>query len=166
MKEFQNFFLISLVGLIAAALISALPSTASGQAQFILGWDANVEADLDGYEIYFREGFPGSTHQFLAEVFVDELGDPDNPMVTITDLYGGLVTDLITPVVRMDEMADNSTYHFSLTAFDTQGNTSDLSEELCVAVRETSVVACRSANSGGGGSAGGCFIAVSSFVFR
>ncbi len=134
-----------------------------------LDGDANDEADLDGYEIYFREGVPGSTHKFLAEVFVDELGDPDNPMVTITDLYGGLVTYLITPVVRMDEMADNSTYHFALTAFDTQGNTSDLSEELCVEVRETSIVACRSANSGsesGGGSAGGCFIAASSFVFR
>jgi len=33
-------------------------------------------------------------------------------------------------VVRMAELANNSTYHLALTAFDTQGKTSDFSEEL------------------------------------
>jgi hypothetical protein len=67
-------------------LVSTLDSTASGLAEFILGWDANAEADLDGYEIYFRNGVPGSTYEFLTAVYVDELEDPDNPVVTITDL--------------------------------------------------------------------------------
>jgi hypothetical protein len=121
----------------------------------------------------------------LAAVYVDELEDPDNPTVAITDLYNGLLTDLITPVVRMTELANNSTYRFVLTAFDTQGKTSDFSEELCVEVIGTSVVECRSGASGsdgsaendadsdsvsengaGSGSGGGCFIAASSFVFR
>jgi hypothetical protein len=67
-------------------LVSTLDSTASGLAEFILGWDANAEADLDGYEIYYRKGDPGSTYEFLTAVYVDELEDPDNPVVTITDL--------------------------------------------------------------------------------
>jgi hypothetical protein len=98
-------------------------------------------------------------------------------VVTITDVYNGLLSDIITPVVRMAELANNSTYHFALTAFDTQGKISDFSEELCVEVIGTSVVECRSAESGfesggsaengtGSGSGGGCFIAASSFVFR
>jgi len=191
-KRISYFLLNFLVCLIAAGFVFTLDSTASGPAEFILGWDANNEADLDGYEIYYRKGVPGSTYEFLTAVYVDELEDPDNPVVTITDLYNGLLTDLITPVVRMAELANNSTYHFALTAFDTQGKTSDFSEELCVAVIGTSVVECRYADSGsdgsaeddadsgsdgsdsessvandaGSGSGGGCFIAASSFVFR
>ena len=181
--------------LIAIGLVASLPSTASGPAEFILGWDANDEADLDGYEIYVRKGTAGDTYTFLAEVLVDELEDPDRPKVTITDLYNGLLTDLITPVVRMAELTNDSTYHFALTAFDTQGKTSDFSEELCVEVIGTAVVECGSVdssedsssgdtssdngdsgdssggdvfagNSASGGGGGGCFIAVSSFEFR
>ena len=146
LKDLLYLLLICPVCLVAVALVSALASTASGPAEFILGWDANDEADLDGYEIYYRKGVPGATYKFLAEVYVDELEDPDNPMVTITDLDNGLLTDLITPVVRMTELADNSTYHFALTAFDTQGKTSDFSEELCVEVIGTKVVECGSAD--------------------
>ena len=184
-RKIPNFLLIFLVYLSAAGLISTLDSIASGAAEFMLGWDANEETDLDGYEIYFRKGVPGSPYNFLAEVYVDELEDPDNPVVTITDGYNGLLTDIITPVVRMAELANNTTYHLALTAFDTQGKTSDFSEELCVEVIGTSVVECGSTDSGsddsaetdagsessvendaGSGSSGGCFIAASSFGFR
>ena len=192
LKHFPYFFLIFTVYLVAAALVSAPPSTASGPAEFILGWDANDDRDLDGYEIYYRKEGPESTYINLAEVYVDALEDPDHPMVSITDSDNGLLTDLITPVVKMVELAINSTYHFALTAFDTQGKKSDFSEELCVKVIGTSVVECRSADSdgdndgsaennadGGGGvesdgfaeigagsgSGGGCFIAASSFLF-
>jgi hypothetical protein len=184
-KKFPFFLLIFPVCLIAAGLVAALPATASGQAEFILGWDANDEADLDGYEIYFREGVSDSTYRFLAEVYVDELEDPDNPMVTIADLDNDLLTERIKPVVGMTELTNSSTYHFALTAFDTQGKTSDFSEELCVEVVGSSVVECRSADTGsetggggdvdnsaengagsGSGGGGGCFIAASSFGFR
>ncbi len=129
--------------------MTASPSTtASGPAEFILGWDANDEADLDGYEIYVRKGTADASYMFLSDVYVNELEDPDNPRVTITDLYNGILTDMITPVVRMAELSNNSTYYFALTAFDTQGKTSDFSEELCVEVIGTSVVECRSADGG------------------
>ena len=174
-RKIPNFLLIFLVCLSAAGLVSALDAALSGPAEFMLGWDANSEADLDGYEIYVRKGIPGSSYKFLAAVYVDELEDPDNPVVTITDVYNGLLTDIITPVVRTAELANNSTYHFALTAFDTQGKTSDFSEELCVEVIGTSIVECRSADGGGSdisventdsGGSGGCFIAASSFGFR
>ena len=152
-RKIPNFLLIFLVYLSAAGLISTLDSIASGAAEFMLGWDANEETDLDGYEIYFRKGVPGSPYNFLAEVYVDELEDPDNPVVTITDGYNGLLTDIITPVVRMAELANITTYHFALTAFDTQGKTSDFSEELCVEVIGTSVVECGSTDSGSDDSA-------------
>jgi len=144
-KKIPYFLLVCLS---AAGLFSGLDAALSGPAEFLLGWDANKEADLDGYEIYFRKGDPGSTYDFLAEVYVDELEDPDNPMVTMTDVSNGLFSDIITPVVRMAELANNSTYHFALTAFDTQGKTSDFSEELCVEVIGSSVVECRSADVG------------------
>ncbi|MGD9287259.1 MAG: hypothetical protein PVG74_06580 [Desulfobacterales bacterium] len=140
--------LIYLVCLIALGLTASPSTTASGPAEFILGWDANAEADLDGYEIYVRKGIADASYLFLSEVYVDELEDPDNPRVTITDLYNGLLTDMITPVVRIAELSNNSTYHFALTAFDTQGNISDFSEELCVEVIGTSVAECRSADDG------------------
>jgi hypothetical protein len=152
-RKIPNFLLIFLVYLSAAGLISTLDSIASGAAEFMLGWDANEETDLDGYEIYFRKGVPGSPYNFLAEVYVDELEDPDNPVVTITDVYNGLLTDIITPVVRTAELANNTTYHFALTAFNTQGQTSDFSEELCVEVIGTSVVECGSTDSGSDDSA-------------
>jgi hypothetical protein len=154
-KEFPYFCLIILVCLIGGGVISSLPSAASGPAEFVLGWDANEEADLDGYEIYYRKGEPGSEYIFLAEVYINELEDPDHPVVTITDLYNGLLTDLITPVVRTAELAHNSTYHFALTAFDTQGKTSEFSEELCVEVIGTTVFECgsvKSDNTSGGDS--------------
>ena len=188
-RKIPNFLLIFLVYLSAAGLISTLDSIASGAAEFMLGWDANEETDLDGYEIYFRKGVPGSPYNFLAEVYVDELEDPDNPMVTITDLFNDLLADLIKPVVKIPELENNSTYHFALTAFNTQRKTSDFSEELCVEVIGSSVVECRSAisdadsgaddpgDSGSGdadsvsidadsGSGGGCFITAASFGFR
>lgn len=141
------------VCLIAASLFSTLPCGATGPAEFTLGWDANQEPDLAGYEVYYRKGVPGSKYKFLAEVYVDELEDPDNPMVTITDLYNGILTDTISPVVRAAELANNSTYHFALTALNTHGKTSDFSEELCVEVIGSSVVECLSAE--GGGESGG-----------
>ncbi len=142
-KEFPYFVLICLI---ASGLISTLPSAPAISAEIILAWDANAEADLAGYGIYFRKGVPGSSYEFLAEVYVDELNDPDNPMVIITDFPDDLLTDLNLPVVNMAELAINSAYHFSLTAFDTQGLTSDFSEELCLEVMESSVVNCRSAD--------------------
>lgn len=77
------------------------------------------------------------------------------------------IQNKIDKVVRVAELTNNSAYHLALTAFDTQGKTSQFSEELCVKVIGSSVVECGSANSAGDtGGDGGCFIATSSFECR
>ena len=147
-KDFPYYLIIIPVCLVAAALVYTLPSAASGPVKFKLGWNANEEADLDGYEIYYRKEASDSTYEFLAEIYVDEFEDPDNPLVSITDLHDDLINDLITPVVRMAVLTNNSHYYFALKAFNTQGKTSDFSEELCVEVIGATAVECGSAESG------------------
>jgi hypothetical protein len=152
---------------------------ASETVEFGLTWDANTERDLDGYEIYFKKGGSGAAYQFLAEVYVDELEDPDNPRAIITNLYNGVGHDPET-TIRMGELADTGTYYFGLTAFDTYGNISEFSEEICVKVKGQSVSKCRSIDSqnnddDAGGSRLenlvdlgnlGCFISTANYLIR
>jgi hypothetical protein len=131
------------------------PTLAVEPIEFKLAWDANQEEDLDGYEIYFREGYPGSDFKLIGDIYVDELADPDNPMVTITDLYNGVLADPAAPVFTLNVLEDNSKFYFALKAFDQQGNVSDYSRELCVDVSGSSVYACKANDSVGGGGGGG-----------
>jgi uncharacterized membrane protein YgcG len=151
---FRQIFLSYLVLIFSTF---AGPAAASQPIKFILGWDANSEEDLGGYEIYFRTLY--SDYEFLDDVHVDELEDPYNPMVTITDLYSGELPDSSIPVVNMPALAmvEGATYYFSLTAFDLQGDTSDFSDELCLEVTGSSVAECKSPDSSddSGGGVGG-----------
>jgi hypothetical protein len=172
---------IFLVCLVAGHLVSATPIAAYEPIEFGLKWDANTETDLDGYEIYFRDGNTGSSYRLVGEVYVDELEDPDNPRAIITNLYNGVVNDPET-TIKMSRLADNGIYYFALTAFDTSGNISEFSEEICVEVKETSVNACYAAaledntdgddDDGGGSSLEdlvdvgnlGCFISAADYI--
>ena len=141
-------------------LLFILPASAAAQIEFKLAWDPNAEDDIDGYDIYIRDGYTGSAYKIIGDVYVDELADPDNPMVVITDLYNGLVVDPDLVVFKIPEMEDGSKYYFALTAFDQEGNVSDFSRELCLEVSGSSVLECQANNSGAGGGGGGsCFIA-------
>jgi hypothetical protein len=152
---------------------------AFGSVDFTLAWDANTEEDLDGYEVYIRT--PNSDYELIGDVYVDELADPDNPMVTVTNLYNGAPADSAIPAVNVSGlvMEDGETYYLALTAFDTQGNSSDFSDEICLEVTGSSVAACNvvynspsssapdsvdqssvssSVDQSSGGGGGGCFI--------
>jgi hypothetical protein len=172
MKNKLYFRIITLtLFLLFLAAFSNL-GNAFGSVEFTLAWDANTEADIDGYDIYIRT--PNSDYELIGDVYVDELADPDNPMVTITNLYNGVPADSAIPAVNVTGlvMEDGETYYLALTAFDTQGNSSDFSDEICLEVTGSSVAACdvayNSASSsgsnsldqsrGGGGGGGGCFI--------
>jgi hypothetical protein len=131
---------------IALNLISLFIFPACAAAgEVTIAWDPNSEDDLEGYAVYKKES-SSSAFNFIDTLPIDEIEDPSNPMVTIT------------------ELEDDSKYYFSVTAFDIEGNESDYSNELCVQLAGLSVTECRSAdggdsggaNSGGGG--GGCFI--------
>jgi hypothetical protein len=154
------------------------PAMAAEHIEFKLGWDANLENDLDGYEIYFRNEYD-SDYRWIGEVYVDELIKPSEPMVTITDLYNGVLADQITPAFKVAQFDDSSIYYFALKAFDKDGNISDFSEELCVEVSGSSALECHTAENdgyqtaadtssggGGGGGGGGCLITTVAYEFH
>jgi len=142
------------LGILIVALC-LLPSF-SNAADVTIAWDPNMDPDLEGYAVYYLKDYSSgpTTYTFLDTVPVDELADPDNPMITLTDLEDGQ-------------------YYFVLTAYDTEGNESDFSDELCVSVSGDSISQCYSVSGyvgtagaaavGGGSSGGGgssaCFIA-------
>ena len=70
----------------------------------------------------------------------------------------------------MAALENGTVFNFALTAFDTQGNISDFSKEICLEVIESTVSECRSSYSGdsssdgGGGGGGGCFINTASYA--
>ena len=50
-----------------------MPVAASENIEFKHAWDANFEEDIDGYEIYLREGVSSSSYSMIGDVLVDEL---------------------------------------------------------------------------------------------
>jgi hypothetical protein len=115
-----------------------------------LGWDANPEPDLEGYVIYRNIETPGPPYKYADELPEDELKNPLNPQVTITGLN------------------EHTQYYIAVTAYDTQGNESYFSDQLCVEIVDSLIESCgiilstpssSSESSGsGGGSRGACFI--------
>ena len=78
LKPLWGFLFIYIIYLTGVWLILAVPAAASETIEFKLAWDANIEEDLDGYEIYFNEGASGSSYKMIGDVFVDELDDPES----------------------------------------------------------------------------------------
>jgi hypothetical protein len=125
----------------------ALLTSAGSAATLTLAWDPNTEPHLEGYVIYRNTGSPGPPYEYSEPLPEDELDDPLNPHVTITGLNEGIK------------------YYFATSAYGTEGNKSDFSNEVCVQVSEGSVGICSDSvisgsgsNSGSGGGSGACFI--------
>ena len=110
-----------------------LTSAGISSADVTIGWDPNTEADLQGYGVYVSKGSPGPPFDHLGDVFRDELPDPDNPSVTLTEIDA------------------DGTYYFAATAFDNQGNESKYSKQLCVQKAGSTFSLCESNGGGGGG---------------
>lgn len=137
---YNQLCLLLLTILISTTLFFSLV-TASVAADVVLAWDPNTEFDLAGYIIYGSEGSQGPPYEYIDTYPVEDI-DLDNPRCMIT------------------ELDDDIAYYFVVTAFDTQGNESGFSEEVCVENGE----ACTSsiiAGSSGGGGGGGCFVSAS-----
>lgn len=91
----------------ALMLLALLMSTMSASAQFVtvtLAWDANQEADLAGYKLYYAE-----------------YGDaPSVVNVRVSS----------QPSVTLDSLSPNTAYTFYVTAYNTAGLESDPSETI------------------------------------
>lgn len=81
-----------------------------------LSWDPNTQTDLAGYKIYYGTS---SGDYNATPIDVGLTSTPDNPHYAVADL--GLSRD-----VR---------YYFVVTAYDTEGNESDYSNEVYTLVQ-------------------------------
>jgi len=77
-----------------------------------LRWDANIETDLAGYNLYYKVGTPDSPYNNTENILLNILNDVNNPEFTITDLD------------------DTYIYFLVLTAYDLEGNESGYSNEV------------------------------------
>jgi len=115
-----------------------------------LGWDANPEPDLEGYIIYRNQGSPGPPYQFSSTLPEDDLSNP------------------LVPVITMTGLKENTEYFVAVTAYDSEGNESYFSDQVCVEIAGSFIKNCTeniSANSSSsqsgvsdGSGSGGCFI--------
>jgi hypothetical protein len=140
--------------------LSLAPCAADAIAASVtLGWDSNTEPDLEGYVIYRNAGSPGPPYDYSDTLPEDELADPLHPKATLTGLQEG------------------KEYYIALTAYNTNGDESSFSNDVCVEVVNGAVEACSesytsaassassssgsdggSSGSGGGGGSASCFI--------
>ena len=135
-KIFRNF--LSYPILVATILFFiCMVSTAFGSREVTISWDSNTEEDIEGYAVYLQEEALGPPFELLVALPVDEMMDPETPIVTLTELEPG------------------SQYYIAVTAYDSQGNESAFSDELCIQVLESSILQCASASGGNGGGDGG-----------
>ena len=128
-------------------------------AKVTLAWDSNPEPDLDGYVVYRNTGSPGPPYAYSDDVPEEDLVDPLHPEATLTGLQEG------------------EEYYIALTAYNTEGDESTFSNDVCVEVVNGIAVACSESTSplastsssiGGGSSGGGsnvgCFISTASQI--
>ena len=129
------------------ALLFLLIGASAYAADITLAWDPNSEPNLDGYTVYYSKDTQGPPYDYIGDLPLSDLPDPNNPYVTLTDLE------------------ERTNYYFALTAYDINGNESSFSSSLCIFI-DGVVQECAPASeisgaavSGGGSSSGGsCFI--------
>ena len=122
--------LSSLLNSTLLAFLGVIICTAiSYAAQVTLEWDANSEPNISGYNVYYGN----SSRDYDVTVGVWN--------------WTSVTIDLI----------DNETYYFAVTAYNTDGDESDYSSEICINCASPSTTA----SSGGGG----CFIDTAAYGF-
>jgi hypothetical protein len=111
-----------------------------------LGWNPNSEPDVEGYVIYRNPNSSGPPYKYDDTLPENDLTDPLHPMVTLTGLN------------------EKTKYYIAVTAYDTDGNESYFSNEVCVEILDSTInnrtasAGSGSRSSSSGGAGGGCFI--------
>jgi hypothetical protein len=138
LSECLFFFIVIIFFFLSITAVEAYDLT--------LQWDPNSEPDVAGYVLYIDDGTSGPDYEYFDTYPLEDI-DPDNPSCIITGLQ------------------NDHDYYFALTAYDADGNESDLSDDICV---NNGMQCASSINTGGsstpassGGGGGGCFISSS-----
>lgn len=102
--------------LIVLLLVAGLSLSAEAEAAYRahLTWDANTEADLAGYKVYFGT----ASGKYGAPIDAGKTATPSAPSFNVDLLQDG-------------------TYYFAVTAYDTAGNESGYSVEVVKVVDTT-----------------------------
>ena len=144
------YFLLLLIATLL--FICAVPLPAANAKNVTIGWDANTEPDLEGYVVYRNTDSPGPPYDSADTLPEDDLANPLHPKATLTGLEEG------------------KQYYVALTAYNTEGDESKFSIDVCVEVvngvtelcsKSSAPAASSGSSSGGGnkgGNSGGCFI--------
>jgi hypothetical protein len=144
-------FLLCLVVILTLLFSLFYPSPCLAK-KVTLGWDPNPEPDLEGYVVYRNVGSPGPPYKHSDTLPEDDLVDPLNPMVTLTGLN------------------EKKEYYIAVTAYDTEGNESYFSDDVCVEIVNSVIENCSASLSPGSssdssstsrsksGSGGSCFV--------
>jgi len=86
-----------------------------------LRWDPNVEPDLSGYKIYYKTGSPGPPYNGWGAL------EGNSPIAI--DAYQVLVGNACE--FTISDLDETEAYYFVVTAYDTEWNESDYSNEVC-----------------------------------
>ena len=111
-----------------------------------IAWDPNREPNLDGYTVYYKKYSPGPPYDYVGDLPLSTFVNPDKPVTQITNLENDI------------------NYYFALTAYDTDGNESSFSTNLCASSDGQTILNCTPpassshSNSSGSSSSAGCFI--------
>jgi hypothetical protein len=131
----------------ASALILAIFALPALAWDVTIAWDPNTEPKLDGYTVYFARYSPGPPYDYIGDLPLSSLPNPNYPSTEITSLEDGVE------------------YFFALTAYDTESNESAFSNFLCIRRDGQTIVDCTpppssnfGTSSGSGSSGGGCFV--------
>ena len=152
MDRKSNFALFLFCLIVPAILLFPVFSSICLAKVVTLGWDANPEPDLEGYIIYRNVGSPGPPYKFSSTLPEDDLSNP------------------LVPVVKLTGLKENTEYFIAVTAYDTEGNESYFSDEICVEIVDSVIENCSTSlssgaisnsstgSNGSGGNSGTCFI--------
>jgi hypothetical protein len=149
MKSKSNILSACICRFAAAFVFLLLFFSLSDAKTVTLGWDPNDEPDLEGYVVYRNVDSPGPPYRYSDELPEEDLANPLYPRVKITGLQ------------------ENEKYYVAVTAYDTEGNESNYSNNVCFQIVDSAISVCSSSaaasasssgSSGGGGGGSSCFI--------
>jgi hypothetical protein len=131
MDRKSNFALFLFCLIVPAILLFPVFSSICLAKVVTLGWDANPEPDLEGYIIYRNVGSPGPPYKFSSTLPEDDLSNP------------------LAPEVKLTGLQENTEYFIAVTAYDTEGNESYFSDEICVEIVDSVIENCTPSVSSG-----------------